>query len=391
MTKYLISNPGSASKKYAFYANLQCQLEAHFEKEGSDYIVNYIDASGKNFQIIGEAGYQEAFSIMVDELLARHIIAKKEELTAIGLRVAAPGSHFLVDRLVDAEYRQKLNAIREVAPLHVDLALAEIEYITKILPKVTLVGVSDSAFHRTLPQHSRYYALNFDTAKELEIIRYGYHGISCQSVLAKLNSYIGQVPAKIIICHLGSGASITAIANGKSVDTSMGFTPLEGVPMGTRVGDIDAGAVIYLGKKLGLDGASLEKYLSLESGLLGMSGTSSDVKNLLEKEKTGDGRAWLAVDIFAYRIKKYIGAYMAALGGLDWLIFSGTIGERSAEMRTKICQELNALGINLDEPKNHGNDIDRIISAADSRVKIGVVKSDELSQMVKNVRAVIQN
>ncbi|KKS69668.1 MAG: Acetate kinase, partial [Candidatus Azambacteria bacterium GW2011_GWA2_42_62] len=216
-------------------------------------------------------------------------------------------------------------------------------------------------------------------------------GISFESVVGKIkNMNGGNLPEKIIICHLGGGSSVAAVKDGQSIDTSMGFTPLEGIVMANRVGDIDAGAVTYLSKKLGYDMDKMENYLNTQCGLLGLSEKSNDVRELLEMEKSGDKNAKLALEVMVYKIKKYIGAYFAALNGADALIFSGTIGERSAIMRSKICAELENLGIILDDAKNSQTiSVDRFINKDKSPVKIAVITTDEMGQIASEAVTVL--
>jgi acetate kinase len=239
-----------------------------------------------------------------------------------------------------------------------------------------------------MPDRARFYAISKETA-EKGIVRYGYHGISFASLISKMTA-VGKVPERIIICHLGSGSSIGAFLGGKSIDTSMGFTPLEGIPMATRVGDIDPGAVIYLMKKFGFGPNELEEYLNTHCGLLGLSGKSDDLRTLIDLEKAGDKKAALAIDVLVYKIKKYIGAYTAALNGLDTLVFSGTIGERSFFLRSRICRDMENLGIILDDERNNNTvSRDGFIQSASSKVKIAVMITDEMGEIAGEAAQII--
>lgn len=373
MKKIFIANVGSESRKYALYQDGERIFSAHFEKENGKLMEN-------------SAGYA------VNELLSQKLIGDKSEISAIGFRVVAPGSYFLQNKIIDSEYLEKLKAAKEQAPLHINPMLAELKALEQVLPGIPIVGISDSAFHGSMPTRARLYGIPKNTAEELDILRFGYHGISFESIVGKLkNIYSGNLPEKIIVCHLGGGSSIAAIKNGQSIDTSMGFTPLEGVIMANRVGDIDAGAIIYLSKKFGYGPDEMENYLNTQCGLLGLSGKSNDVRELLEMEKNGDENAKIALEVMVYKIKKYIGAYFAVLNGTDVLTFSATIGERSAIMRARICEELENLGIVLDNEKNNKTiSIDRFISKDESRVKIAVITTDEMSQIAAEVTAIVK-
>lgn len=328
MEKYLIINPGSASNKYALFNEDGQKLSTfHFERENSGFVVTISNQKKK----IKKEDYDNALKYVVNFL--------KEEIRACAVRIVAPGEYFSEDRLIDKNFINKLERQKDSAPLHIGPELEEIKKIKKILPKTKLIAVSDSAFYKNLPEKAKYYGL----PKELEIRRFGYHGISMASILNKLKK-LGKLPKRTIVCHLGSGSSITAVLDGHAIDTSMGFTPLEGLLMATRPGDIDVGALIYLAKKKKFNFSQLEEYLNTKCGLLGLSGKTSDIRELLKLEKKGDKDAKLALEIFVYRIQKYIGSYITALGGLDLLVFTATIGERSSIMRGRILKGLKHFG-----------------------------------------------
>jgi len=391
MKKVFITNVGSESRKYALYQDGERVFSAHFEKENEKFIVELTGAGSEK----KEASFQEfenSAEHVVNELLSRKLIGNKNEISAIGFRVVAPGSYFLQNKIIDGEYLGKLETAKEQAPLHINPMFAELKALGQALPGIPIVGVSDSAFHSLEPARARFYGIPKNTAEKFDVFRFGYHGISFESVVGKLkNIYSGNLPERIIICHLGGGSSIAAIKGGKSIDTSMGFTPLEGVVMANRVGDIDAGAVIYLSRKFGYGPDEMENYLNTQCGLLGLSGKSNDVRELLELEKNGDENAKLALEVMVYKIKKYIGAYFAALNGADVLVFSATIGERSAIMRSRICAELENLGIILDDEKNNKTiSMDGFIGKDESPVKIAVIATDEMGQMAKEVAKIVK-
>ncbi len=391
MANYFIVNTGSASKKYALYINDARVFSAHFEKEEGGIIVNFSSKVKQEKKTLSEKDYKNATAMTVAEAIAHGIIKDKSEINGIGLRVVAPGSYFTSNRMVNAEYRQKLEETKEWAPLHTISIISEIDNLSAALPGVPMAAISDSAYHASMPDHSRYYGIPVDIAKQLDLYRFGYHGISFKSILPKLESLSRVASEKVIVCHLGSGASVMAFNKDKSFDTSMGFSPLEGLVMSTRVGDIDAGAAIYLSKKLGYSPEQLENFFNSQCGLLGLSGKTDDIRELLLLESAGDERAKLTLQIFVYKIKKYIGAYMAALNGADVLVFSGTIGERSNIMRSRICRDMDALGIVIDDERNNNTvSQDGFISGDSSKVKIAVITSDEMGQMALEAAAIIE-
>jgi acetate kinase len=331
-------------------------------------------------------------------LKEKEIILNKEEISGIGMRIVAPGIYFQKNGLIDKEYIKKLYEAKKKAPLHLEAEIEEIERLRKFFElsgkglfgqrkKIKMIGISDSAFHFDMPEKAKKYAISLELARKYEIYRYGYHGISIRSILNKLKSK-EQLPCNVVICHIGGGVSITAIKDGKSIDTSMGFTPLEGVAMANRVGDIDSGAIIYMSEILRMDGKKLRQYLNKECGLFGLSDRkSADVRDLLKFESEGDNNSKLALDIYAYKIQKQIGACTVALGGIDKVIFSGTVGERSFKMRKRICEGLSFLGIKLDEDINNSVEgVDGVVSSIDSKVKIEVVKTDEMKDISDETR-----
>lgn len=381
---YFIINTGSASRKYALYCGNERVFFAHFENEGGDFVAT-IESGESVRREIAETDFNHSLEYVLKEL-AR--IGKLSDLTkeiaGIGFRIVAPGAYFLEHRVVDEDFLNRLRAGKKDAPLHIAPMLLGLSEVGRLFPAVPIVGVSDSAFHVSLPPQAFTYAISHDVAEKFGIRKFGYHGSSFASVVRKSETMFGRTPVRMIACHLGSGSSITAIRNGKSIDTSMGFSPLEGVPMGTRVGDIDPGAVIRIGEALKCSLEDLEKYFYTRSGLLGISGKSNDTRDLLALELQGDVRAKLALDVFIYRTQKYIGSYIAALGGLDALVFSATIGERSFVIRERICRGLGALGIIVDENKN--KDVvsrDGFIHKDGSAVSVAVITTDEMGEIAR--------
>lgn len=388
--KYLVVNLGSASKKYALYEGGKELFFAHYEKEGNNVIVTEGKSGARIKSVITAQDYEMSVKRLIDLLIASGCITATKDIVAAGFRVVASGEYFNATKRINDEYRAKLTQEYEIAPLHVGVVSKGIEEVYALFPDTPLVAVSDSAFHADLPDHARTYALPIDDAKKLSLYRYGYHGISIRSVLHTIEELAGAVPSRVIVCHLGGGASVTAVKDGKSVDTSMGFTPLEGLAMATRAGDIDSGALIYLARKLGLSLEALDEYLNHKCGLLGLSGgKESGVRELLELEKAGDIDAALALAVFVYRIKKYIGAYTAALGGLDMLVFTATIGERSSITRARACEGLACLGVQIDEVKNNLNigATSDFIDDGKLSARVAAIRTNEMGQILKDMTA----
>jgi acetate kinase len=283
--------------------------------------------------------------------------------------------------LIDDTIIAAIEQAAAFAPLHNAAALRGIrEARAGLGPTVPMVAVFDTAFHRTMPEQAALYALPLDLARRLGIRRTGFHGLSHQYATLRYAAIVGKAPAAVtlVTLHLGNGCSAAAIANGRSVDTSMGFTPLEGLMMGTRSGDLDPALVAYLQAAAGHSAIQVERLLNEQSGLLGVSGRSADVRDLLTAEADGDERARLALEMFAYRARKYVGAYLAALGGADAVVFTGGIGENSARLRKEICTGLNVVGALLDDRKNDRNERgERDIASMDSRVRLLVIPTDE--------------
>ncbi|OGC44834.1 hypothetical protein A2V54_02330 [candidate division WWE3 bacterium RBG_19FT_COMBO_53_11] len=383
MAKYFIINPGSDSKKYALYEDGTQKFSVHFEREGGK-IVATVKKDGQSQKAeVSQKDYDSSIDYLLQLMVKDKVIAEKTEISGAGVRVVAPGDYFAAHKIIDGEYLEKLREESRQAPLHLKPTILEIENLNRVFPEISMVGISDSAFHADLPKHSRLYNLPQEMAEKFGIYRFGYHGISAQSVLGKIKNRLGNVPSKTIICHLGSGSSIHAVKDGASFDTTMGFTPLEGLTMGTRIGNIDAGAVLFLLQESRMSPAELEDYFNTKCGLLGLSGKTPDIRELIELENAGDANAKIALDAFTYSVRKYIGAYTAALGGLDLLVFTATIGERSSIMRERICRGLESLGIRIDEEKNNGT-VNRdgfIEKEGSSPVKVAVIATDEMGQM----------
>ena len=329
------------------------------------------------------------------EQIIRRLLAYAGENTrsamtieAVGCRVVHGGARFVEPTRVTPSVLDELRALADLAPLHNPVGVAVLEQVQRSLPETPVVAVFDTAFHRTLPPVAYTYALPVELCARYGLRRYGFHGISHAYVSRQLIGYLGHGAGgtKIITCHLGSGASVCAVADGQSVDISMGFTPLEGLVMDTRVGDVDPGLILYLIHTVGMTASAVDSLLNQESGLRGLSGLSGDMREVEQAAQEGNEQAKLALEIFAYRTRKYIGAFAAALAGLDALAFTGGIGEHSASMRSRICQRLAFLGLHLDEARNktaNGRAAMRI-SAESSPVQIWVIPTDEAQEIARS-------
>jgi acetate kinase len=307
-------------------------------------------------------------------------------LAGIGHRLVHGGPHYTESQRITPEVMAELERISPLDPDHTPQAIQNIRFFTDRLPQTPQIGCFDTAFHACLPKVARMYALP-RKLYDKGIRRYGFHGLSCEYILRQFRATDAPLAARrLIIAHLGNGASMTAVNDGQSVDTSMGFTPLEGLVMGTRSGDVDPAAIVYLQERDRMTPRDIDMLLNKQSGLLGLSGTSGDMRDLLEKEAR-DPHAAEAVALFCYRAKKYVGAYAAALGGLDALIFAGGIGENAPQVRERICAGLEFLGLELDPSLNRSNA--PVISKKCSRARIQVIKTDEDSMIARHVLAVI--
>ncbi len=314
-------------------------------------------------------------------------------IDAVGHRVVQGGARFSAPTRITPDALDALRGLADLDPLHNPVEVGLIEAAQRLLPDAPAVAVFDTAFHQTMPEAAWRYALPTDMADSLGLRRYGFHGISHRYVSERLIEQMGRGTAgtRLITCHLGSGASVCALKDGRSVDTSMGLTPLEGLVMGSRSGDVDPGLLLYLLRSQAMTPADLDDLLNHESGLKGLSGRGADVRDLEQAAQGGDARAALALEIFAYRVRKYLGAYAAALGGLDAVVFTGGIGARSADMRARICDGLNFLGLSLDGDANQAaaGDKPARISKADGPVAAWVIPTDEERQIAREVAALL--
>ena len=335
-------------------------------------------------------GIQMALDALTNEEYG--VIDSMDEIDAVGHRVVHGGEKFNKSVLITDEVIEKIKECYDIAPLHNPVNMAGIEAISKLMPTVPQVGVFDTAFHQTMPAHAYMYALPYDLYKKYGIRRYGFHGTSHRYVSKRACEFLG-VPyekQRIITCHIGNGGSITAIKDGKSVDTSMGMTPVEGLMMGTRSGDVDAGVLTYLMDKEHLDSAGVANLVNKKSGVAGISGLSSDMRDIEAGVAAKNERAILALQMYEYRITKYIGAYAAALGGVDIIVFTGGVGENQTITREAVCKPLAFMGVEIDPEINkqiHGTEC--VISTPASKVKVVVIPTDEEYMIASDTKAVL--
>jgi len=397
----LVLNAGSSSLKFQLFGlpDLRVLASGLIEQIGDEQSharLTFIDAAGSEQtlkQITAVAGHRQAIMVMADLLRESGAMTDVNELAGIGHRVVHGGEDFHEPVLIDDTVIAAVEELIPLAPLHNPANLTGIRVAMEHADKIPQVAVFDTAFHQTIPDYGYLYALPYTLYKEQKVRRYGFHGTSHSYVAGQAAHYLGKPLAElnIISLHLGNGASAAAIKGGKCIDTSMGLTPLEGLIMGTRSGDLDPAILFYLARETGMDMDDLDGMLNKESGLKGICG-ENDMRTITELADQGDSRASLALTMFCYRLKKYIGAYIAALGGVDCIVFTGGIGENSAVVRQMSCQGLERLGIDLDAEKN-GEQRKEIleIQRADSLVKILVVPTDEELEIATQTLQVINS
>ncbi len=396
--KILVLNCGSSSIKYKLFdmESKTVMAQGGVEKIGlPDSFLLVKLPNGEKVKIEKTmpehtVGIQLILNTLVDEKIG--CIKDLKEIEAVGHRVVHGGEKFNKSVLITSEVKDMIIRCAELAPLHNPANLKGIEAIEKTLPGVPQVAVFDTAFHQTMPDYAYMYALPYELYKEYAIRRYGFHGTSHRYVSARVCEYLGVNPAgkKIVTAHIGNGGSCAAVMDGKSVDTSMGLTPVEGLMMGTRAGDLDLGAATYIMDKEHLTTTEFNTLVNKKSGLLGVSGVSSDARDIDAAIKAGNERADLARKMFIYRVKKYIGAYAAAMNGVDIIVFTGGIGENDAYIRGEIAKGFTYLGAELDERKNagiHGDEA--VISTPESKVTICVIPTDEELMIASDTQALI--
>ena len=383
--KILVLNSGSSSVKYKLIDTdgEKVLAEGGVEKIGlADGFLKYKRADGsKDIVELGLTDHKGAIEAVLRQLTDKTegCIKSYSEIDAVGHRVVHGGEKFAKSVIIDDAVKEMIRQCYDIAPLHNPANMTGIEAMEALLPGVPQVGVFDTAFHQTMPAKSFMYALPYKYYEEDGVRRYGFHGTSHRYVSRRACEFLGldYDKQRIITCHIGNGGSITAIRDGKSVDTSMGLTPTEGLMMGTRVGDVDPGALTYLMERRDIGYKELQKIINKESGVLGVSGISNDMRDIEDGIEAGNERAILAMDMYEYHILKYIGAYTAVLGGADVIVFTGGVGENQTSTRETICKSLAYLGVtfNAEANKVRGSEIE--ISGPDSKIRVVVIPTDE--------------
>jgi acetate kinase len=396
--KILVLNCGSSSVKYKLIdtATDNVMAEGGVEKIGlPDGFLKYKLADGsKAIKELGLVDHKGAVKAVLDILTDPELgcISSYDEIDAVGHRVVHGAEKFSKSVLITDEVLQQVKECYDLAPLHNPANVTGIEAVEEILPGVPQVGVFDTAFHQTMPAKSYMYALPYRFYKEDGVRRYGFHGTSHRYVSARVCEILGVDIEKqrIITCHIGNGGSITAVFHGKSIDTSMGLTPTEGLMMGTRVGDVDPGALTFLMKKHNLTVDQLQTIINKESGVLGVSEISSDMREIEAAVNAGDERAKLALDMYEQRIIKYIGAYAAEMGGVDIIVFTGGVGENQTGLRANVCAPLGFMGVTLDKDVNaKTRGTETVISTPESKVTVVVVPTDEELMIARDTEKIV--
>lgn len=383
--KILVLNCGSSSIKYKLY-NMDDEAvlaQGGVERIGLDeaFIKVKLDNGDKRTIMADLPTHKEGVALVFKCLLDPEIGALKslDEIDAVGHRIVQGGDKFNESCIVTPEVEAGIDDLCDLAPVHNAGHLRGIRAVNALMPHVPQVTVFDNAFHSTMPAHAYLYAVPYEFYEKYHVRRYGFHGTSHRYVSQRVCDFLGVdiKTQKIITCHIGNGASVAAVKYGKVIDTSMGLTPLAGLMMGSRCGDIDPSAITYLMDKTGMKPQEMADFLNKESGVLGITGISSDMREIENADKAGNERAHLALEMYNYRIKKYIGAYAAAMNGVDIIVFTAGVGENQEGVRWDSCTDMEYLGIKMDAERNHCRGEERILSADDSKVKVVLVPTDE--------------
>ena len=394
----LVINCGSSSLKYQLIDSESEKVLAKglCERIGIDGRLTYSPAGGeKEVTDAPMPTHTEAIQLVLDALTNEKtgVIKSLDEVGAVGHRLVHGGEKFACSVVITDEVIAAMEECNDLAPLHNPANLIGVDACQKCMPGVPMVGVFDTAFHQTMPKEAYMYALPYEYYEKYKVRRYGFHGTSHSFVSKRTAEFLGKnvEDMKIIVCHLGNGSSISAVKGGKSIDTSMGLTPLEGVPMGTRSGDIDPAILEFLAKKENMDIFQLTAMLNKKSGVFGVSdNVSSDFRDLENAANEGNDKAQLARDVFAYNVAKYVGAYAAAMNGVDAIAFTAGVGENDKNVRKAIVERLGFLGIELDEEANSKRGEDNIISTADSKVTVCVIPTNEELAIARETLALVK-
>ena len=399
--KILVLNSGSSSVKYKLFDLEGCDsrtlAEGGVEKIGlADCFLKFKRADGSKDTItLGLVDHQQAVKAILNLLTdpKEGCIKSYDEIDAVGHRVVHGGEEFSESVLINDAVKNKIRSCYGIAPLHNPATMTGIEAIDALMPDVPQVAVFDTAFHQTMPAKAYMYALPYKYYTEDGVRRYGFHGTSHRYVSQRVCEFLGVdiTKQRIITCHIGNGGSMAAVVGGKSIDTTMGLTPTEGLMMGTRVGDVDPGALTFLMNKHHLTADQLQTIINKESGVLGISGISNDMREIEAAIAEGNERAKLALDMYMLRITKYIGAYAAEMGGVDIIVFTGGVGENQAGLRYDVCKTLGFMGVEIDKDVNAGvRGTEAVISKADSPVKVCVIPTDEELTIARDTAALVR-
>jgi acetate kinase len=395
--KIFVINCGSSSLKYKLFdmRDEDVLAEGIIERIGiGNSFLKYETKEGTDIKIEHEIPtHKEGIELLIETLLSDEhgVLKDMDEIKAVGHRVAHGGEKFAHSTLIDDEVMKEIEDISDLAPLHNPANLMGIEVCKELMPETSQVAVFDTAFHQTMPEEAYTYALPYEYYEKYGVRRYGFHGTSHGYVARRAAEMMDKdfEDLKIVTCHLGNGASIAAVKNGESIDTSMGFTPLEGLVMGTRCGDIDPAIVPFIMDKEDMTASEIDSVLNKESGLYGVSGVSSDMRDIEGAAEEGNNQAQVALDIFNYRVKKYIGSYSAAMGGVDAVVFTAGIGENAIETREEILADLEYMGIKIDKKANDIRGKEQIITTDDSTVKAMVIPTNEELVIAKDTKAIV--
>lgn len=389
--KILAINAGSSSLKFKLYTmpDEKVLMSGQIDRIGTKTSEFSYVIAGKRSKIVAPMeSFDTAIQNVIDTLLTSHVIQSKNEITGVGHRISHGGRYYSAPVLVDEDVKSKIDELAVLSPLHNPVNLLGIEAFEKLLPHAQEVAVFDTSFHHTIPAKAYMYALPYSYFEDHGIRRYGFHGPSHEYIAQRAPELFGKEKThRMISCHLGNGGSLTALLDGKSVNSSMGFTPLAGIVMGTRSGDIDPEIIPFIEEEFHMTSQEVRNMLNKDSGLLGISGLSNDIRDLDKAAQAGNKRAQLALDVYVHQIQQYIGAYTTDLEGLDTLVFTAGIGEHSALIRQMVCDRLGYLGVKLDAAKNDANELS--IEAADSRVKVAVIPTDEEIIIARDVMSVL--
>ena len=378
--KILSVNAGSSSLKFQMYEmpEEKVLISGVFERIGIGNSFYTIKLNGEKIKKEREvSNHEDAVKILTEELLENKVVSSLDEIEAIGHRMVHGGDKYQTSTIIDEDVIKSSEELLELAPIHIPANLTGVRAFQKIIPNATAVAVFDTSFHQTLPKEAYIYPVPYEWYEKYGVRKYGFHGTSHKYVSMRMNEILGRTDTKIITCHIGSGGSISAVLNGKSIDTSLGFTPNAGIVMGTRSGDIDASIIPFIMKKENLTVSEVDNILNKKSGLLGISKKYSDSRDIEEGIKNGDELCQLAQDIYVRRIVEYIAKYYVLLGGCDAIVMTAGVGENSIPTRKQILDKLSVLGVQIDEERNNIRGEEQLITKDSSKIPVWVIPTDE--------------